>query len=86
MKEWPKATVFIGAAAVADYAPVNAADAKIKKEGKDTISLELKKTPDILSEVSKGRRAGQLVSCYGFAKSVCWKVVFWGITSLILSR
>ena len=65
MKELPSATVFIGAAAVADYAPANAADAKIKKDGRDTLTLELKKTPDILSEVSKRRRDGQLV--IGFA-------------------
>jgi phosphopantothenoylcysteine decarboxylase/phosphopantothenate--cysteine ligase len=65
MNELPNATVFVGAAAVADYAPVNAADNKIKKEGKDTLTLELKKTPDILSEVSKRRKEGQLV--IGFA-------------------
>jgi phosphopantothenoylcysteine decarboxylase/phosphopantothenate--cysteine ligase len=65
MKELPTATVFVGAAAVADYAPTNAADAKIKKDGRDSMTLELKKTPDILSEVSKRRRAGQLV--VGFA-------------------
>jgi phosphopantothenoylcysteine decarboxylase/phosphopantothenate--cysteine ligase len=65
MDELPNATVFVGAAAVADYAPVNAADNKIKKEGKDTLTLELKKTPDILSEVSKRRKDGQLV--IGFA-------------------
>ena len=65
LKELPKATVFIGAAAVADYAPANAADAKIKKEKQDTLTLELKKTPDILSEVSKRRKKGQLV--IGFA-------------------
>ena len=64
-RELPNATVFIGAAAVADYAPVNAADSKIKKEGKDRLTLELKKTPDILSEVSKRRKDGQLV--VGFA-------------------
>ena len=65
MKELPSMTVFIGAAAVADYAPANAADAKIKKDGRDSLTLELKKTPDILSEVSKRRRDGQLV--IGFA-------------------
>jgi phosphopantothenoylcysteine decarboxylase/phosphopantothenate--cysteine ligase len=65
MKELPKATVFVGAAAVADYAPANAANAKIKKDGRDSMTLELKKTPDILSEVSKRRRGGQLV--VGFA-------------------
>ena len=65
MKELGDATIFIGAAAVADYAPANAADAKIKKDGRDSLTLELKKTPDILSEVSKRRRDGQLV--VGFA-------------------
>ncbi|MEQ1764211.1 MAG: phosphopantothenoylcysteine decarboxylase [Pyrinomonadaceae bacterium] len=65
MEELPSTTVFVGAAAVADYAPASAADNKIKKEGKDTLTLELKKTPDILSEVSKRRKDGQLV--IGFA-------------------
>lgn len=65
MRELPEATVFIGAAAVADYAPASAASAKIKKENQDTLTLELKKTPDILSEVSKRRKDGQLV--IGFA-------------------
>lgn len=65
MKELPKATVFIGSAAVADYRPSNTANAKIKKEGKDTMTLELTKTPDILSDVAKHRANGQLV--VGFA-------------------
>lgn len=58
-------TVFVGAAAVADYAPANAASGKIKKDGRDFMILELKKTPDILSEVSKKRPKGMLV--VGFA-------------------
>jgi phosphopantothenoylcysteine decarboxylase/phosphopantothenate--cysteine ligase len=65
MKELPNTTVFVGSAAVADYRPVNAASAKIKKDGKETIRLELTKTPDILDEVSKRRANGQLV--IGFA-------------------
>lgn len=65
MRELPNATVFIGAAAVADYAPSNAADAKIKKAGRDVMTLELKKTLDILSDVSKNRHEGLLV--VGFA-------------------
>lgn len=65
MKELRNATVFVGAAAVADYAPANTADAKIKKDGKDAMMLELKKTPDILSEVSARRSDGLLV--VGFA-------------------
>ncbi len=63
--EMTSATIFIGAAAVADYAPANAAGAKIKKDGRDFMILELKKTQDILAEVSKNRREGMLV--VGFA-------------------
>ncbi len=65
MRETGKATVFIGAAAVADYRPANAANAKIKKGENSTITLELTKTPDILADVSKNRAAGQIV--IGFA-------------------
>ena len=65
MKELPNATIFIASAAVADYAPANAAGAKIKKDGRDFMILELKKTRDILSEVSKNRAKGMLV--VGFA-------------------
>src|SRR5687768_14435068 len=54
-RELPNATIFVGAAAVADYRPSNAADAKIKKDGKDTMTLELTKTPDILGDVSRNR-------------------------------
>jgi phosphopantothenoylcysteine decarboxylase/phosphopantothenate--cysteine ligase len=65
MRELPNATIFIGAAAVADYRPSNAANAKIKKDVKETMTLELTKTPDILSEVAKKRSNGLLV--IGFA-------------------
>jgi phosphopantothenoylcysteine decarboxylase/phosphopantothenate--cysteine ligase len=65
MQELPNATVFIGAAAVADYAPANAADAKIKKDGRETMTLELRKTPDILSDVAASRTNGLMV--VGFA-------------------
>ena len=65
VKELPNSTVFVGAAAVADYAPANAAEGKIKKDGRDFMILELKKTPDILSEVTKNRPKGMLV--VGFA-------------------
>ena len=64
-KELSHTTVFVGAAAVADYAPANASGAKIKKDGRDFMILELKKTRDILSEVSKNRTKGMLV--VGFA-------------------
>ena len=44
----PKATVFIGAAAVSDFRPKTPADSKIKKEGREELVLELERTPDIL--------------------------------------
>ena len=65
MKELPEATVFIGSAAVADYRPADVANAKIKKDGSETMTLELTKTPDILADVSKNRTNGLLV--VGFA-------------------
>ena len=65
MKKLPESTVFIGAAAVADYRPKNVADSKIKKTNQDTLILELEKTPDILSNVSANRHENLLV--IGFA-------------------
>jgi phosphopantothenoylcysteine decarboxylase/phosphopantothenate--cysteine ligase len=58
-------TVFIGAAAVADYTPAQAAATKIKKNGQDTLNLELIKTRDILAEVAGNRQNGLIVA--GFA-------------------
>ena len=65
MNELSEATIFVGAAAVADYRPRNVADFKIKKTDAEFISLELEKTPDILADVSKNRHSGLLV--IGFA-------------------
>jgi phosphopantothenoylcysteine decarboxylase/phosphopantothenate--cysteine ligase len=65
MSELANATVFVGAAAVADYAPAHAAGAKIKKDGNDQMTLELKKTKDILADVSAKRQDNLLV--VGFA-------------------
>ncbi|MEP7214387.1 MAG: bifunctional phosphopantothenoylcysteine decarboxylase/phosphopantothenate--cysteine ligase CoaBC [Acidobacteriota bacterium] len=65
MAELPNATVFVGAAAVADYRPANVAGAKIKKDGREEMTLELVKTPDILADVAKNRSNGLLV--VGFA-------------------
>lgn len=65
ISELPKSTIFIGAAAVADYRPRNPAETKIKKDGSETFTLELEKTRDILATVSKTRHEGLLV--VGFA-------------------
>jgi phosphopantothenoylcysteine decarboxylase / phosphopantothenate---cysteine ligase len=64
MREIKDATVFIGAAAVADYRPTTRAENKIKKTA-DKLVIELEKTADILAEVSENRHDGLLV--VGFA-------------------
>ena len=65
MSKLPESSIFIGAAAVADYRPRNVADFKIKKTNQDYLTLELEKTPDILSNVSQNRHDNLLV--VGFA-------------------
>jgi phosphopantothenoylcysteine decarboxylase/phosphopantothenate--cysteine ligase len=64
MKELAKASIFIGAAAVADYRPVRRSPGKIKKT-ESSLSLELERTPDILREVADAKQNGLLV--IGFA-------------------
>jgi phosphopantothenoylcysteine decarboxylase/phosphopantothenate--cysteine ligase len=51
LREVGAATLFIGAAAVADYAPRASAPGKIKKDA-PTLTLELERTPDILGAVA----------------------------------
>ncbi len=47
------ADLYIGAAAVADWTPRDIATQKLKKrEGQDTLALELVRTPDVLAEVA----------------------------------
>jgi len=58
-----EATLVIKAAAVADYRPLNVAEQKLKRSGPMTI--ELVATEDILAEVVRRRRPGQLI--VGFA-------------------
>ena len=64
LRELGGATVFIAAAAVADYRPAARAESKIKKT-ESALTLALEPTPDILAEVSRSRRNGLLV--FGFA-------------------
>ena len=63
-RERSNASVFIGAAAIADYRPAQRADQKIKKSN-DSITLTLERTPDVLSQVAAARENGMLV--IGFA-------------------
>jgi phosphopantothenoylcysteine decarboxylase/phosphopantothenate--cysteine ligase len=58
------ASVFIGAAAIADYRPSARAGEKIKKS-EETLTLTLERTPDVLAQVAASRSNGMLV--IGFA-------------------
>jgi phosphopantothenoylcysteine decarboxylase/phosphopantothenate--cysteine ligase len=58
-----EATLVIKAAAVADYRPVSVSSQKLKRTG--PMTLELLATEDILAEVVRRRRPGQLI--VGFA-------------------
>jgi phosphopantothenoylcysteine decarboxylase/phosphopantothenate--cysteine ligase len=58
------ASVFIGAAAIADYRPAQREPQKIKKSN-ESITLTLERTPDVLSQVAASRANGMLV--VGFA-------------------
>jgi len=63
-RESANASVFIGAAAIADYRPAQRAEQKIKKS-EESITLTLERTPDVLSQVAASRANGMLV--IGFA-------------------
>jgi len=58
------ASIFIGAAAIADYRPAQRTEQKIKKSN-ESITLTLERTPDVLSQVAASRANGMLV--VGFA-------------------
>jgi phosphopantothenoylcysteine decarboxylase/phosphopantothenate--cysteine ligase len=59
------ADVLLMAAAVADFRPAEGVDDKIKKDGRDGLSLELAPTNDVLAMLSDKRRSGQVL--VGFA-------------------
>lgn len=54
------ADIIIKAAAVADYTPITVATEKIKKSDSE-LNLPLKRTKDILFEIGKAKREGQLI-------------------------
>lgn len=60
----PKTDMLFKAAAVADYTPAETADHKLKKSD-DNMSIPLKRTKDILAEVGKKKKKGQIIC--GFA-------------------
>jgi phosphopantothenoylcysteine decarboxylase / phosphopantothenate---cysteine ligase len=60
-----EADVLLMAAAVADFRPSAALDAKIVKTGRDRLALELEPTEDVLASVARRRTAAQTL--IGFA-------------------
>jgi phosphopantothenoylcysteine decarboxylase/phosphopantothenate--cysteine ligase len=60
-----EADVLVMAAAVADFRPADPAGGKIKKDGRDGLTIELEATVDVLRELSAARRPGQTL--IGFA-------------------
>lgn len=64
MKYKDEADIIIKSAAVADYTPVTISNEKIKKQDGD-MSIELKRTKDILKELGQNRRENQFIC--GFA-------------------
>ena len=63
-RELNNSTIFIGAAAVADYRPTEKVGQKIKKH-LESLTINLERTPDILANVATSRSTGTLV--VGFA-------------------
>jgi len=59
-----KMDFIVGAAAVADYAPAAVSEGKIKKTG-DALTIECKRTPDIIAEIGAKKKKHQVV--VGFA-------------------
>ena len=64
VREARDATIFIGAAAVSDYRPQQISNSKIKKS-LSRLEVTFERTPDILAQLSQGRREGQII--VGFA-------------------
>lgn len=64
-KVFPEADIAIMAAAVADYAPVETAASKIKRERDEVPVIHLKKNPDIAATLGQAKRSDQML--VGFA-------------------
>ena len=65
MSAFPDVEIAILSAAVADYRPAAAATQKIKREGRESLSLSLVRNRDIAAALGERKRAGQYL--VGFA-------------------
>jgi phosphopantothenoylcysteine decarboxylase/phosphopantothenate--cysteine ligase len=64
-RAFPSCDLFMSAAAVNDFVPEFFSDSKIKKDRKEKFEISLKKSTDILAQISQSKKPGQLV--IGFA-------------------
>ncbi|MGC2372325.1 MAG: bifunctional phosphopantothenoylcysteine decarboxylase/phosphopantothenate--cysteine ligase CoaBC [Solirubrobacteraceae bacterium] len=62
--EFPTCDVLLMAAAVADFRPATQVDGKIKKGGRDRLTIELEPTPDVLCGLSSRRKPGQTLVAF----------------------
>lgn len=90
LEAMPRTDLLIMAAAVSDFKPLRPAVKKIKRE-QGTLTIELEPTADILSQVSKGRRPGQIL--VGFAledeegeAEACRKLETKGLDLIVLNH
>jgi phosphopantothenoylcysteine decarboxylase/phosphopantothenate--cysteine ligase len=65
LARFPDVDLLLMAAAVADFRPAHPEDAKISREGRTSLSVELVPTTDVLAEAASQRREGQIL--VGFA-------------------
>lgn len=63
-REFPGCDVLLMAAAVADFRPSDCVDGKIKKGGRDHLTLKLEPTADIICGLSAGRRPDQTLVAF----------------------
>ncbi|MCR5346468.1 MAG: bifunctional phosphopantothenoylcysteine decarboxylase/phosphopantothenate--cysteine ligase CoaBC [Fretibacterium sp.] len=65
MSSLPWAQIIVKAAAVGDYRAKKRAERKVKREGREEVSIELVQNPDIAAEVGRAKRPDQIL--IGFA-------------------
>jgi phosphopantothenoylcysteine decarboxylase/phosphopantothenate--cysteine ligase len=65
LREFPNCDVLLMAAAVADFRPARAVPTKLKKEGREELTVAMEPTPDVLTGLAASRRPDQTV--VGFA-------------------
>ncbi|MFZ1154911.1 MAG: bifunctional phosphopantothenoylcysteine decarboxylase/phosphopantothenate--cysteine ligase CoaBC [Solirubrobacteraceae bacterium] len=63
-QEFPSCDVLLMAAAVADFRPLGPVDGKIKKGGRQHLTIELESTADVLCELSSRREPGQTLIAF----------------------